>query len=188
MNLEGIYDFFKQVVKETGPIDILVNNAGAASRFPSEDYTLEEWRKVLTVNLEAVFVMSQAFCRHRKENGGGGRIINLGSLMCKAARPMNPPYAASKGGVLLLTKELAVDWVKYNINVNAIGPGFFTTNMTKPLQDNEKLNEWVISRTPKGRWGKPEELVGAAVFLASEASSFVTGEIIYVDGGWYAAM
>ncbi|OPZ99323.1 MAG: Gluconate 5-dehydrogenase [Planctomycetes bacterium ADurb.Bin412] len=186
--LEGIPDFFQQVVKETGGIDILVNNAGTASRYPSEDYPFEEWRKILTVNLDAVFLMSQAFCRHRKEIGGGGRIINIGSLMCKAARVMNPPYAASKGGILLLTKELAVDWVKYNINVNAIAPGFITTEMTQPLRENEKLNTWVISRTPKGRWGKPEELVGAAVYLASEASSFVTGEIIYVDGGWYAAM
>lgn len=185
-NLERIYQQFEKIVSKVGSVDILLNAAGTAERGPSEDFPLAKWHEILQVNLSAVFVFCQAFCRHRKEQGGSGKIINIGSLMCHGARAYNPPYAASKGGLLLLTKELAVDWAKYHINVNIIGPGWYPTDMTAPIKD--KLNDWILSRTPMARWGKLEDLVGTAVFLASGASDFITGQMIYVDGGWTAEM
>jgi len=185
---DGIDAFFADVIRDTGGIDVLVNCAGINRRGPAEEITLANWNEVLQINLTAVFALSQAFCRHRKALGEPGRIINIGSLMCRAARPTTSPYTASKGGLLLLTRALAVEWARYKINVNAIGPGYFATELTKPLRDDPKLNEWVISKTPLGRWGRPDDLVGTAVFLASNASEFITGQIIYVDGGWLAGL
>jgi gluconate 5-dehydrogenase len=187
-NIENIAEFFLSVTRQAGSIHILVNCAGTAARGPSEDFDLALWQKILQVNLSATFAFAQAFCRHRKEHDGSGKIINIGSLMCHGARPLNPPYAASKGGISQLTKELAVDWAKYNIQANVIAPGWFPTEMTAPLRNDPEFYQWVVSRTPAGRWGKTEDLVGAAVFLSSAASDFVTGQIIYVDGGWVAAM
>jgi gluconate 5-dehydrogenase len=175
-NTEKIGDFFTDIVSETKSIDILVNCAGITRRAPAE------------VNLTAVFVISQAFCQHLKQIGASGKIINIGSLTCQAARPTTTAYASSKGGVLMLTKSLAVEWAKYNINVNAIGPGYIATDLTAPLQADQNINNWVISKTPLGRWGQPNDLVGTAVFLASSASDFITGQIIYVDGGWLALL
>jgi gluconate 5-dehydrogenase len=185
--VEGLDEFFKGVTQETGGIDILVNNAGMNAQSPAEEFGLELWHEIIEVNLSSVFAMSQAFCRNRKEKGGG-KIVNVGSLWCHAARPRNPAYAASKGGLLLLTKQLAVEWAKYGINVNAIGPGFFKTNMTRHVSGNVEFSKWVEASTPFGRWGEPEELVGAVVFLSSAASKFVTGQIVYVDGGWVASL
>ena len=187
-HIDGIEGFFGDVVRQTGGIDILVNCAGISRRGAAEELDLGQWNEVMQINLTSVFALSQVFCRHRKESGGGGRIINMGSLMCHGARPTTSAYAASKGGLLMLTKALAVEWAQYGIKVNAIGPGYFDTDLTKPLQQDEKLNAWVLESTPLGRWGKPEDLVGAAVFLASPASEFVTGQIIYVDGGWLAKL
>ncbi|MFA5864428.1 MAG: SDR family oxidoreductase [Phycisphaerae bacterium] len=180
--------FFSEVVREAGPVDILVNCAGINKRGYAEEISPAVWQEVLQINLTATFALSQAFCRHRKSINIGGKIINIGSLMCQAARPSVAPYTVSKGGVLMLTKALAVEWAKYNINVNAIGPGYFDTEMTKQLQADEKFNNWVLSNTPLGRWGDPNDLVGVLVFLASHASDFVTGQIIYVDGGWLASL
>jgi gluconate 5-dehydrogenase len=135
-----------------------------------------------------VFLISQAFCRHRKQVAKPGKIINIGSLLCHAARATNAPYASSKGGLLMLTKSLAVEWAKYQINVNAIGPGYIQTELTKPLWTDQDFDKWVLSKTPLGRWGKPEDIVGTAIFLASPASDFVTGQIVYVDGGWLAML
>jgi gluconate 5-dehydrogenase len=132
--------------------------------------------------------MSQAFCHHCKRTGKPGRVINIGSLMCDAARPTTAAYASSKAGLLMLTKTLAVEWAGYNINVNAIGPGYIVTELTVPLQADESFNKWVISKTPLGRWGQPEDIVGIAVLLASKAGDFITGQIIYVDGGWLALL
>lgn len=185
---DGISDFFHDVVNVTGGIDILVNCAAVNRRAPAEEISLETWNGVISINLTAIFLLSQAFCRHRKESERPGKIINIGSLHCQAARPSNAPYTASKGGLLMLTKALAVEWAKYHINVNAIGPGYFLTEMTEQLKEDKKFNEWVLANTPLGRWGQPEELVGTAVFLASEASDFITGQIIYVDGGWLAGL
>jgi len=187
-NTNKIGSLFEKIAGKTAGVDILVNCAGATVRAPAEDIELKDWNEVFAVNLTAVLVMSQAFCRHRKQVGKGGKIINIGSLMCHGARPTTAAYASSKGGLLMLTKSLAVEWAKYNINVNAIGPGYIATELTEPLRADEKLNKWVLSRTPLGRWGQPEDIVGAAVFFACDASNFVTGQILYVDGGWLAAL
>ncbi|MHC4889510.1 MAG: SDR family oxidoreductase [Planctomycetota bacterium] len=187
-NIKGIAGLFENIISETKEIDILVNCAGTTARAPAEDIDLEIWNQVMQVNLTAAFVISQAFCRHRKQVTKAGKIINIGSLMCHGARPTTAAYASSKGGLLMLTKSLAVEWAKYNINVNAIGPGFIATDLTAKLQADEDFNTWVLSRTPLERWGQPGDIVGAVVFLASSASDFVTGQIVYVDGGWLAAL
>jgi len=187
-NIEGIEDFFETVAAQTKGIDILVNCAGTTIRGPAEDVDLKTWNQVIEVNLTSAFVLSQAFCRHRKREGKAGRIINIGSLTCHAARPTTAAYASSKSGLLMLTKTLAVEWAKYNINVNAIGPGYIATELTEPLWTDEDFNKWVMSKTPLARWGRPEDLIGTAVLLASRAGEFITGQIIYVDGGWLALL
>jgi len=187
-NKKGIEALFENIVSETKGIDILANCAGMTVRGPSEDIDLKTWRQVIEVNLTAVLVISQAFCRHRKQVGKAGRIINIGSLTCHGARPTTAAYASSKGGLLMLTKTLAVEWAKYNINVNAIGPGYIATELTEPLWSDEDFTKWVLSKTPLGRWGQPDDLVGTAVLLASKAGDFITGQIIYVDGGWLAML
>lgn len=187
-NIKAIEGFFKNIVSETKGIDILVNCAGTTIRGPSEEVDLKTWNKVIEVNLTAVFVISQAFCSHRKQAEKAGRIINIGSLTCHGARPTTAAYASSKGGLLMLTKTLAVEWAKYNINVNAIGPGYIATDLTEPLWSDEEFTKWVLSKTPLGRWGRPDDLVGTAVLLASKAGDFITGQIIYVDGGWLAML
>jgi len=187
-NTKAIEGLFENIVAETKDVDILVNCAGTTARAPAEDVELDNWNQVIEVNLTAVFVMSQAFCRHRKQAAKSGRIISIGSLLCQAARATNAPYASSKGGLLMLTKSLAVEWAKYRINVNTIGPGYITTELTKPLWTDKEFDRWVLSKTPLGRWGQPDDLVGTAVFLASSASDFITGQIIYVDGGWLAML
>ena len=187
-NIKGIEGFFKNIVSATKGVDILVNCAGTTVRGPSEEVDLKTWNQVIEINLTAVFVISQAFCRHRKQAGKAGRIINIGSLTCHGARPTTAAYASSKGGLLMLTKTLAVEWAKYNINVNAIGPGYIATELTEPLWSDEEFTKWVLSKTPLGRWGRPDDLVGTAVLLASKAGDFITGQIIYVDGGWLALL
>jgi len=187
-SVEGIDNFFESIIAETKGIDILVNCAGTTIRGPAEDVDLKTWHHVIEVNLTATFVLSQAFCRHRKQAGKAGRIINIGSLTCHAARPTTAAYGSSKSGLLMLTKTLAVEWAKYNINVNAIGPGYIATELTEPLQTDKDLNQWILSKTPLARWGQPEDLIGTAVLLASRAGEFITGQIIYVDGGWLALL
>ncbi len=177
---------FEEVVQATGGADILVNCAGTTVREPSEEASLESFNRVMDVNLTEVLVLCQAFCRHRKQVGKPGRIINIGSLACHAARPTIAAYACSKMGVLGLTRTLAVEWAKYGINVNAIGPGYIATDLTAPLQADAQFSQWVLSKTPLNRWGRPEDLVGTAILLASRAGAFITGQIFYVDGGWTA--
>ena len=183
---DDITEMFQQVIGDYGAVDVLVNNAGTTHRAPAHEIPLESWRVVLEVNLTSAFVLSQIFAKERISSGKPGKIINIGSLMSSTTRQDNAPYAASKGGILLLTKALAVDWAPHRISVNAIGPGFIDTPLTRPLIDDPDFHNWVIGRCPAGRWGKPHDLVGAAVFLASSASDFVTGQMIYVDGGWLA--
>jgi len=187
-NVESIETLFENIVAETKGVDILVNCAGTTIRGQAEDVDLKTWNQVIEVNLTATFVMSQAFCRHRRQVGEAGRIINIGSLTCYGARPTTVAYASSKGGLLSLTRTLAVEWAKYNINVNAIGPGYIATELTEPLWTDEDFNRWVLSKTPLARWGRPDDLVGTTVLLASRAGDFITGQIIYVDGGWLALL
>ena len=182
-NVEGIDDMFSGVVKDTGGVDILVNNAGTTRRGPAETITTADWNFVLNLNVTAVFALCRAFTGDRIKNGRKGKIINIASLMSETVREDNAPYAASKGAVRQLTKALAVDWAKYKINVNAIGPGFIRTTLTQPLWQDESFDKWLKWKTPQARWGKPEDLGNAAVYLASPASDFVTGHILYVDGG-----
>lgn len=187
-NVDGVEGLFEDVVEAAGRVDILVNCAGTTARAASEDVDLLDWERVQNVNLKSVLVLSQSFCRHCKDVGKGGSIVNIGSLMCDGARPTTAAYAASKGGLLMLTKTLAVEWAKYGINVNAIGPGYIATDLTASLRADEEFSKWVLSKTPAARWGQPEDLVGAAVLLASPAGAFITGQIIYVDGGWLALL
>jgi gluconate 5-dehydrogenase len=175
------------IEKEVGPIQILVNSAGIQRRGPLESIEETTWREVIDINLTGVFLVSKHVA-HRMIARKSGKIINICSLMSEYGRPTTGPYAASKGGVKMLTKAMAVEWAKYNIQVNGIGPGYFLTPMTKPLAEDPKFDTWIRSRTPAGRWGDPPELVGTAVYLASSASDFVTGQIIYVDGGILAAL
>ncbi len=172
---------------EVGPIDILVNNAGVQRRMPLEDFPEDDWRALMATNLDSVFLVGQAVARAMIPRGRG-RIINICSVQSELARPNIAPYTASKGAVKMLTKAMATDWGKYGIRVNGLGPGYFRTPLNKALVEDEKFSAWLTARTPLGRWGEVEELVGAAVFLASDASSFVNGHILYVDGGITASI
>lgn len=175
------------IEQEIGPIDILVNNAGINRRMPTEEFPDETWREVIATNLDSAFFVAKAVGRHmiRRKRGS---IINICSVMSELGRPTIVPYAASKGGVKMLTKGLAADWGKHGVRVNGIGPGYFKTPLNEPLIKDQAFSAWVAGRTPLGRWGELDELIGAAVFLASDASSFVTGHILYVDGGMTAAV
>jgi gluconate 5-dehydrogenase len=170
-----------------GAIDILINNAGLQHRQPLENISVENWQKVIDVNLTGAFVTSKHVAK-RMIKRKSGKIINICSLMSEVGRETIAPYTASKGGLKMLTKGMAVDWGKYNIQVNGIGPGYFITEMTQPLADDPEFDGWVKKRTPAKRWGRPEELIGTAVYLCSNASNFVNGQIIYVDGGILATI
>lgn len=170
-----------------GPIDILFNNAGIIKRAAIVDMPEADWRAVLDANLTGPFIVGRAVARHMIERRRG-KIINTCSLTSEAARNTVSPYAASKAGLKMLTQSMATEWARYNIQVNAIGPGFFATKLTVPLQEDPDFDGWVKARTPAGRWGDPDELIGPAVFLASEQSSFVNGHVLYVDGGFLATM
>ncbi|MGO8917038.1 MAG: SDR family NAD(P)-dependent oxidoreductase [Stellaceae bacterium] len=173
-------------VQAFGGIDILVNNAGINIRKRPEDYAIEEWNTVLVTNLSSAFVFAQA-AYPEMARGGGGKIINIGSMMSLFGTSFAAPYAASKGGIVQLTKALAAAWAKDNIQVNAVLPGWINTELTRNARrEVDGLNERVLQRTPAGRWGEPEDLAGIAVFLASRASDFVTGAAIPVDGGYSA--
>ncbi|WP_288588420.1 SDR family oxidoreductase [uncultured Methylobacterium sp.] len=172
---------------EIGPLDILVNNAGIQRRAPLEEYSVETWHELMRVNLDSVFYVGQAVARHmigRKR----GKIINIASLQSEAARYSIAPYTASKGAVKNLTKGMCTDWARHGLQVNGIGPGYFATPLNQALIDNPEFDAWLKNRTPAGRWGRVEELQGAAIFLASSASDFVNGQILYVDGGVLATL
>lgn len=181
-----IPDFYKKIVHEGGAPDILVNCAGTICRSPAENLALEDWRLVLELNLTSVFALSQAFAREKIADRKPGKIINIASLMCESVRRQTSAYAASKGGIRQLTKALAVDWAMYGITVNAVGPGYIKTDLTRALWEDRDMDAWVREHTPLGRWGLPEDLASTAVFLASPAADFITGQVIYVDGGWLA--
>ncbi|MGJ5179342.1 glucose 1-dehydrogenase [Bradyrhizobium oligotrophicum] len=178
---------FERLDAEGLPIDILVNNAGIQHRKPLVEFTTEEWRRVIETNLTSAFVIGREAAR-RMIPRGRGKIINIGSLASELARPTVGPYTAAKGGIRNLTKAMAVEWAAHGIQANAIGPGYMLTDMNQALMSNPDFNTWLMSRIPSKRWGRPDELVGTAIFLASEASSYVNGQTIYVDGGMLASM
>ena len=164
-------------------IDILVNNAGNQLRKPMLDVKTDEWRQVLDIHLTGAFQVGREAARRMIARGRGGKIINIGSLASAVARRTIAPYTAAKGGIKMLTQSMAAEWAEHNIQANAIGPGYIATEMTKPLMNDAKFDAWVKGRTPSGRWGTPDDLIGVTVFLASPASDYVNGQIIYVDGG-----
>jgi 2-deoxy-D-gluconate 3-dehydrogenase len=174
----------EEVLAGLGRLDILVNNAGTIRRAPAAEYSEEDWAAVIEVNLSAVFRLSQLAGRHMIERGGGGKIINIASLLSFQGGVTVPAYAASKGGVAQLTKALANEWAKHGVCVNAIAPGYMRTDNTAALQADETRNRQILERIPAGRWGEPEDLAGAAVFLASPASDYLNGHVLVADGGW----
>lgn len=176
--------WFDDLAARHGRPGILVNAAGITRRGPAEELPMGDWDDTIAVNLTAAFVLSQAFARHSIAAGAGGSIINIGSMMTFAARKTTAAYTASKGGIGQLTKALAIDWADRGIRVNAIAPGYIRTQLNQVLQDDPEFSAWVEKRTPLGRWGTPDDIAPAAVFLASRASAFITGQILAVDGGW----
>jgi gluconate 5-dehydrogenase len=175
------------VEREVGPIDILVNNAGIHRRGPIEDLPEVAWREVLDTNLTAAFLMARQVAPGMIVRRAG-KIINICSVMSEVGRPTVAAYMTSKGGLKMLTKAMAVEWAKHNIQVNGIAPGWMATELNRPLMENPVLDAWVRSRVPAGRYGDPAEMAGVVVYLASRASDFVTGQIVYLDGGTLAAL
>ena len=183
---ETVPDLVGRVLKEFGRIDFLFNNAGTIFRAPTEDFPLEEWSRVLQVNLTGPFVLAQAVARTMIEQGIKGKIVNTSSLIAVFGGKTVPAYAASKGGLTQLTKSMCNDWGQYGIRVNAIGPGWVRTELTEALQANESRYQEITARIPLGRWADPDDLAGLAVFLASDASNYITGQVIFIDGGYLA--
>jgi gluconate 5-dehydrogenase len=169
-------------------IDILVNNAGFQLRKPMLELKTDEWRRVVETHLTGSFQVGREVARRMIARGRGGKIINIASLTSEVARATIAPYTAAKGGIKMLTRAMAAEWAKHDIQANAIGPGYIATEMNRALLDDPKFDAWVKGRTPSGRWGKPEDLIGVTVFLASPASDYVNGQIIYVDGGLLAVI
>ncbi|ALV90942.1 MULTISPECIES: gluconate 5-dehydrogenase [Pantoea] len=176
-----------EIEAEWGPIDILVNNAGIQRRRPFLEFPEQDWNDVIAVNQTAVFLVSQTVAKKMVDRQRG-KIINIGSMQSELGRDTITPYAASKGAVTMLTRGMCVELARHNIQVNAIAPGYFVTEMTQALADDPAFTGWLTKRTPAARWGKPEELIGAAVFLASGASNFVNGHLLFVDGGMRVAV
>ncbi|NRG19114.1 glucose 1-dehydrogenase [Rhizobiales bacterium] len=184
---EAVAQAVDRFEREERPIDILVNNAGMQHRAPLEEFETEAFDRLMKTNVSSVFYVGQAVARHMIRRGQG-KIINIASVQSALARPGIGPYTASKGAVTNLTKGMATDWAKYGLQVNAIAPGYFDTPLNAALVNDPEFCAWLEKRTPAGRWGKVEELVGACVFLASNASSFVNGHTLFVDGGITASL
>ncbi|MFC1765024.1 SDR family NAD(P)-dependent oxidoreductase [Planctomycetota bacterium] len=186
-NEDEINEKIKHIEKNVAPIDILVNNAGVQIRSPLEDFKKEDWQHIMDVNAMGAFLTAKAVVKNMIKQKAG-KIIHTCSMQCEFARPTIGPYTASKGALRNLTKAMATEWGKYNIQTNGIAPGYFKTEMTKPLYEDEKFDAWLCARTPANRWGDLSELIGTLVFLSSPASSYVNGQIIYVDGGMMACL
>lgn len=187
-NEDEVESAVEQIESDVGSIDILVNNAGIIRRVPLLEMPLDEWELVIKTDLTGVFVVSKAVV-NRMVKRGGGKVINICSMMSELGRDSVGAYAAAKGGLKMLTRNMATEWARHNVQVNGIGPGYFATEQTRPIRvDGHPFNDFIVSRTPAGRWGDPDDLQGAAVFLASSASDFVNGQVIYVDGGILATI
>lgn len=184
---DSVNDAIAHAEAEIGPIDILVNNAGMQHRAPLDEWSLAKFEQVMSTNLTSAFLVSRAVVKGMIARKSG-RIINICSVMSNVARMSIAPYSASKAGLANLTRGMAVDWARHGINVNGISPGYIRTELNEALLQNQEFNSWVEKRTPLGRWAEPAELGGAAIFLASEASSYVSGHILYVDGGFTATV
>lgn len=186
-DVEAVKAAVGEIRARFGVPDILVNNAGVQLRGPLTEFTIDQWHTIIDTNLTSAFLMSQAVADGMMERRSG-KIINIGSIQSQLARPSITPYSASKGGIVMLTRGLCADLAKYDIQCNALAPGYFATELTQALVADEKFSEWVCGRTPAGRWGRTEDLVGTCVFLASDASRFVNGQVIFVDGGMSAVV
>jgi gluconate 5-dehydrogenase len=181
-NHQAVNDGVARIEAELGPIDILINNAGMQFRAPLEEFPVEQWDAILKTNVSSIFYVGQAVARHMIPRRRG-KIVNIASVQSELARPNIAPYTATKGAVRNLTRGMSTDWAKHGLQVNALAPGYFRTPLNQALVDDPKFSSWLETRTPAGRWGEVGELVGAAVFLSSDASSFVTGHMLMVDGG-----
>lgn len=187
-NDQSVREAIDKIEKEVGPIDILVNNAGIIKRIPILEMDVADFRQVIDVDLVGPFIVSKHVGKYMVQRKAG-KIINICSMMSELGRNTVTAYAAAKGGLKMLTKNMATEWAKYNIQVNGIGPGYFATEQTAPIRVNgHPFNDFIINRTPAARWGDPEDLTGTAIFLSSAASDFVNGQIIYVDGGILATI
>lgn len=187
-NNDAVKESIDRIEKEIGPIDILINNAGIIKRIPILEMEAEQFKEVIDVDLVAPFIVSKHVGKYMVQRRAG-KIINICSMMSELGRNTVTAYAAAKGGLKMLTKNMATEWASYNIQINGIGPGYFATEQTAPLRvEGHPFNEFIIHRTPAARWGNPEDLMGATIFLASSASDFVNGQIIYVDGGILATI
>jgi gluconate 5-dehydrogenase len=184
---QALQDAVEDIEQCLGPIEILINNAGIQRRAPLQDFPVANWHEVISANLDSVFFVGQAVARKMIPRGHG-KIINICSVQSELGRPNIAPYMASKGAVKMLTKGMAIDWGPLGINVNGLGPGYFKTELNEKLVADEQFTTWLVGRTPSRRWGNVEELAGAAIFLSSDASSFVNGHILYVDGGVTASL
>lgn len=177
----------RTAIERVGPIDILVNNAGQQFRSPAVSFPDDAWNAIIETHLNAAFRLIKLVAPGMIERRHG-RIINIASVTSELGRANIPAYSAAKGGVRMMTRSLSTEWARHGVTVNAIGPGYVLTEMNRPLVEDAQFNAWVCARTPAGRWAAPEEIAGAAVFLASPAASYVSGQILYVDGGFTAAM
>ena len=185
-NTKSVDKIVSETVKKFGGIDILVNNSGTIRREDAINYKEKDWDDILNLNLKTLFFLSQKVAKQFMKQETGGKIINIASMLSFQGGIRVPAYTASKSGVMGLTKALANEWAKYNINVNAIAPGYMATDNTKQIREDEKRSQEILDRIPSGRWGTPEDLAGAVVFLASKASDYVNGHTLAVDGGWLA--
>jgi 2-deoxy-D-gluconate 3-dehydrogenase len=185
-NIKAIGNIIHQTIQEFKKIDILINNAGIIRRADTIDFSEKDWDDVMAVNLKTVFFFSQAVAKQFIKQKTGGKIINIASMLSFQGGIRVPSYTASKSGVMGITRLMANEWAKYKININAIAPGYMATENTAPIRQDPKRSNEILERIPAGRWGMPDDLKGIAVFLASEASSYINGYTIAVDGGWLA--
>ena len=188
VNEAAVVGAFEALDRQGVEIDILVNNAGIQFRKPMVELALADWQRVIGVNLTSAFLVGREAARRMIARGRGGKIVNIASLTSEGARATVAPYTAAKGGIKMLTRAMTAEWAIHGIQANAIGPGYMATEMNTALMNDPKFDAWVKDRTPAQRWGKPDELVGAAIFLASRASDFVNGQVVYVDGGFLAVL
>lgn len=183
-----IIDAFNSMDKDNIQIDIVINNAGIQHRQPIIEIELKDWQRIIDIHLTGTFLVSREAAKRMIARNSGGKFINICSLTSEQARPTVAPYTAAKGGIKMLTKSMAAEWGQFNIQANAIGPGYILTDMNEALIKDHTFDSWVKNSNPAKRWGKPQELIGTAIFLAAPSSDYINGQVIYVDGGWLAVL